>query len=628
MSFFLNKCTHYWEKVYICMLYICMQLIQNGDIKQAIKLSGPLGGLIAAMIMRILKIHKVNTLYDHVCQYRGRIFIEAAFQYLQVSSHILPEELQHIPKEGAFITVSNHPFGALDGLLLINTVASVRPDFKALANFLLSRIPNLSEFFLAVNPFESQSGVMTSATGLRRALEHIKEGAPLGIFPAGEVSTYNKEGYVEDKAWNPAILKLIYKAKIPVVPIYFSGTNSTLFHELGTIHSILRTARLPAEMLKKAGKTLTMRIGRSITPTEQANFSSPQELGDYLRARVYALKANIPPKKSAKVVGIRAEPIAPPPDRKRIVKEVERLSKSNLSLFTVGNYTAFYADYTRIPYLMLELGRKREEAFRSVGEGTNLALDIDTFDNTYKHLILWDKQRKRLAGAYRVGLGSEILKRDGLSGFYTSTLFEFDQTAIPFLNSCIELGRSFVCTEYQKDPLALMLLLKGLMHVVLRHEGPRYLVGPVSISSWYPVFYRSLIAHYLTTKHSAEEFMGTIRPRTVFTPDYLHVDPNTLLSNYMGTIEQFERYMMRLSNNQYRLPTLVKKYLKINTKLICFNVDPNFNYCLDGYIVLDIKKIPRQELLGMCKDIPDKSVVFKRFGLLDVPETNKHTENK
>ncbi|MDR2584740.1 MAG: lysophospholipid acyltransferase family protein [Prevotellaceae bacterium] len=594
-----------------------MQLIQNGDIKQAIKVSGPLGKLAAAILMRLLKIHKINTLYDHVCQYRGRIFIEAAFQYLQITSNILPEELQHIPKEGAFITVSNHPFGMLDGLLLINTVASVRPDYKALANYLLTRIPNLAEFFLAVNPFESNQGVTNSTAGIRRALEHIQEGSPLGIFPAGEVSTYNKDGYVEDKAWNPAILKLIHKAKIPVVPIYFSGTNSTLFHELGTLHPTLRTARLPAEMLKKAGKSITMRIGRPITPTEQTPFATPKELGDYLRARVYALKANIPPKKPTKIVGIRAEPIAPPPDRKRIVKEVDRLSKSNLALFTVSNYTAFYVDYTRIPYLMLELGRKREEAFRSVGEGTNLALDIDSFDKTYKHLILWDKQRKRLAGAYRVGLGSEILQRDGLSGFYTSTLFGFDQSAIPFLNSCIELGRSFVCSEYQKDPLALMLLLKGLMHVVLRHEGPRYLVGPVSISSWYPVFYRSLIAYYLTAKHSAEEFVGAIRPKTAFTPDYMHVDPKILLSNSMGTIEQFERFMMRLSNNQYRLPTLVKKYLKINTKLICFNVDPNFNYCLDGYIVLDIKKIPRQELLGMCKDIPDKSVVFKRFGLLD-----------
>jgi putative hemolysin len=547
------------------------------------------------------------------------------FQELQVTSDILAEELQHIPKEGAFILVSNHPFGALDGLLLINAVASVRPDFKMLANYLLSRIPNLSEFFLAVNPFETKQGSISSFSGLRSALEHLREGSPLGIFPAGEVSTYNKKGYIEDKAWGTAIVKMIHKVKIPVVPVYFSGTNSTFFHELGTIHPMLRTARLPAEMIKKAGKKITMRIGRPITSAEQTLFASPQELGDYLRARVYALKANIPSKKSTKTVGIRAEPIASSPDRKRIVKEVERLTKANKALFTVSNYSAYYADYTQIPYLMLELGRKREEAFRNIGEGTNLALDIDTFDKTYKHLFLWDKQHKRLVGAYRVGVGSEILKRDGLTGFYTYTLFDFKETAIPFLSATIELGRSFVCLEYQKDPLALMLLLKGLMHVVLKHEGPRYLVGPVSISSWYPDFYRSLIAYYLKTKHTAEEFNETIRPRTAFTPDYLHVDPGTLLANHMGSIEQFERYMMRLSNNQYRLPTLVKKYLKLNTKVVCFNVDPNFNYCLDGYIVLDIKKMPRQELLAMCKDIPDKSVVFKRFGLLDHPVSTEIT---
>ena len=594
-----------------------MPLVQKSDLKQALKLSGPFGSLIATLLMHILKINKINNYFSRVSQYRGRVFIEAALQELQITSDILPEELQHIPKEGPFITVSNHPFGILDGLLLINTVASVRPDFKVLANFLLSLIPNVSEFFLTVNPFETKPGLMSSMLGIRRAQEHLQEGSPIGIFPAGEVSTYNKEGYIEDKAWGQVILKMIYKAKIPVVPIYFSGTNSTLFHELGTIHPLLRTARLFTEMFKKAGKKITMRIGKPITPTEQALFATPQELGDYLRARVYALNANIPPKKPSRAIGIRAEQIAPAPDRKRIVKEVERLSKGNRVLFTVNNYTAFYADYTQIPYLMLELGRKREEAFRSIGEGTNLALDIDSFDKKYKHLFLWDKQKKRLVGAYRVGVGSEIMKRDGLTGFYTYTLFDFNENAIPFLETTIELGRSFVCVEYQRDPLALMLLLKGLMHIVLKHEGPRYLVGPVSISSWYPVFYRSLIAYYLKNKHIAEEFNEYIRPRTTFTPDYLHVDPGTLLANYMGSIEQFERYMMRLSNNQFRLPTLVKKYLKLNTKLVCFNVDPNFNYCLDGYIVMDIKKMPRQELLAMCKDIPDKSVVFKRFGLLD-----------
>ena len=601
-----------------------MPLVQTADLKQMLKLSGPQGSLIASILMRWLKITKINPRYDRVSQYRGRVFIEAMLQELQITSDILPEELQHIPKEGAFITVSNHPFGGLDGMLLINTVASVRPDYKVLANFLLLRIPNLSEFFLSVNPFETRPGLMNSSLGLRHALEHIREGSPLGIFPAGEVSTYNKDGYIEDKAWGTVILKMIYKAKIPVVPIYFLGTNSTIFHKLGTIHPMLRTARLLAELLKKTGKKITLRIGKPITSTEQALYASPQELGDYLRARVYALKANIPPKKPFKVLGIRAEPIAPPPDRKQIVKEVERLSKANRALFTMNNYIAYYEDYIHIPYLMLELGRKREEAFRSIGEGTNLGRDIDSFDKTYKHLFLWDKHQKRLVGAYRVGLGNEILKRDGLTGFYTNTLFDFEETAIPFLGAAIELGRSFVCVEYQKDPLALMLLLKGLMHVVLKHEGPRYLVGPVSISSWYPVFYRSLIAYYLKTKHFSEEFAEIIRPKTNFSPDYMHLNPGTLLANHMGNVEQFERYIMRLSNNQFRLPTLVKKYLKLNAKLICFNVDPNFNYCLDGYIVLDIKKIPRQELLGMCKDIPDKSVVFKRFGLLE-PAVNIET---
>ena len=605
------------EKLFIHLFR--MQLIQKKDIKQAIRCSGVLGNILASILMRMLRVHKINEFYRRVSPYRGRVFIEATFQELNITSNILPQELAHIPKEGPFIVVSNHPFGLADGLLMLNTFASIRPDFKTLSNFLLNRVPNLAEFFILVNPFEESANKSSSLPGLRALHRHLQAGSPIGIFPAGEVSTYNKQGYIEDKPWGTSSLKILHAAKVPIIPVYFSGTNSTLFHELGTIHPRLRTARLPIEFFHKKGKTITMRIGRPITETEQAAFANPESLGAYLRARVYALKANIPPKKQPVTSGIKAEPIAPPSDRKRILKEVERLSKANASLFTVGNYTAFFASYAQIPYLMHEIGRKREEAFRNIGEGTNLALDLDVFDNSYKHLILWDKQLKRLVGAYRVGIGKELLQQGGIHSFYTQTLFEFSPDAIPFLSQAIELGRSFVCLEYQKEPLPLMLLLKGLMHVVLRYEGPRYLVGPVSISSWYPAFYRSLIAHYLHSKHAAEELKGVIRPRTAFNPDFLHVNPDVLLNGRMESIEQFERYMMRLSNNQYRLPTLVKKYLKINTRVVCFNVDPNFNYCLDGYIVLDIKKIPRDELLGMCKDIPDKSHVFKRFGLINPP---------
>lgn len=223
------------------------KLINKSDIRRALPVKGPLGSLIASCAMSLLGLNRINRLYPQFGAYRGREFTKEAMKTFRISTDILPEEVEYIPREGPFIIVSNHPFGGWDGIVLYNTVAAVRPDFRILTNFILSLIPNLRDSFLAVNPFSDRKQLRSSLPGLKAAMETIERGGCVGIFPAGEVSTYYRGNkFPADKEWTHTVMKLVTTCRVPVLPVYFDGGNSRMFHLLGRIHPMLRTLRLPA----------------------------------------------------------------------------------------------------------------------------------------------------------------------------------------------------------------------------------------------------------------------------------------------------------------------------------------------------------------------------------------------
>lgn len=593
------------------------KVVNISDIKKAIGMKGPLGTVIGSCAMSLMGFCKINSIYSQFAEYSGQPFTEKALEYFNVKYDIKPSELDYIPTDGPFIIVSNHPFGGWDGIILYNTIASLRPDFKILTNFILSHIPNLKDSFLPVNPFSNMKGLKNSFSGIRAAREHVEKGGCLGLFPAGEVSTYYGNGYTEDKEWSKAIIKLVQYCNVPVVPIYFDGSNTEKFHAVGKIHPMLRTVNLPRELLNRMGKTVTMRIGRPVTTSELADYPDAAELGKYLRNRCYAMESSVVKKKRRLALNLlkddESEAIALPRSKKDLIKEVKALDKSS-KLFDINNFSCYLADYNDIPSLIHQLGRKREESFRSVGEGTGTAIDLDKYDRYYKHLILWDRHKKDIAGAYRLGFGDEIMEKYGVEGFYTQTLFNYTKSFQKTLCHTIELGRSFVAVEYQKEALPLMLLLKGLMCSVMRNDNIDYLMGPVSISSWYPMFFRSMMIYYITHKHSSKEYPKAVKPKHPFVYDFKRVDADSLLSKKMDTLEKFDRFMLRLSGNEYRLPTLVKKYLKMNASILGFNVDKAFNNCVDGLVFLKLKDIPRDEVIQMAKGSNDMENILKRFG--------------
>ena len=441
------------------------KLINKSDIMKIIHMRGPIGWLLASLAMWIFGFNKVNKANDRCKHYKGAEFSEHILKEAGISYDLNPQQFDYIPQDGPFIVVANHPIGSADGMILNAVIGTMRTDFKIMANFLLSLIPSLKDSFFSVNPFTegALSGRSSSLAGIRQAMEHLAAGGSLGLFPAGEVSTYQRPDRktalsrhtIEDVPWPDSIIKLIRNANVPVVPVYFEAKNSKAFHFVGRIHPMLRTLNLPNELFNKKGQTIPMRIGRPIMPNELAEYPDIAQLGGYLRSRVYAMEVefNNPNEELTKPPEL-VTPISLPRDKKAVVKEFDKLRAAGKQLFDVAGYQCFLADAADIPIAMIEIGRRREEAFRATGEGSNNAIDVDKYDEYYKQLILWDAKRKRIAGGYRLGIGSEIFEKyGGVDGFYTSSLFTYSDEFSETLRQTIELGRSYVSLEYQKEAL-------------------------------------------------------------------------------------------------------------------------------------------------------------------------------
>ena len=584
-------------------------VLEVSDLQKALGIKGVFGSLIARLAYRILELEEVNRIHDKFRDSKGAAFSAHVLEEIGVTYDIPQHQLDRIPAEGGFLTISNHHFGGIDGMILSSVVGSRRPDYKILTTFLLSMIPNLKESFMGVDNFSS--GGSRSVSGIRAALGHIAKGNPLGLFPAGEVATWQprkrrtsvgRGRVVEDIPWAENIIKLIKRSALPVIPIYFEGENSKSFHILGKIHPRLRTARLIHEMFHKRGTVVKVRIGQPIQPSEIEGFDVAS-LGKYLRNRCYALEAQCVEAPAA-AEHEWSVPVAPAVPHDKVIAEIESLSDS--ILYETGDYRAYLLDADKAPLTMKEIYRLREETFRAIGEGTGKAEDTDRYDAYYRQMVVWHKVNKDIVGAYRLGFGADIMaSHGGVQGFYTSTLFKYGPKADELLPLSMELGRSFVVAKYQREVFPLKLLLAGLAVSTLKCPQLQYYSGPVSISNDIPLFYKSLIYRYISQHFSIEDAARVAQPTHPFEPDYLRVDPDQLMQFPGGGIDSLDRLLSAISDGQVRLPVLVRKYFSCGAKLPCFNVDPDFCFSLDGLIFLKYQDFPKTTIRSVLRGLPE-----------------------
>jgi len=267
-------------------------------------------------LIKFLKLDKVNKLHADNCKTPGPGFVRGCLHDLDIT--VVAENgevLENLP-QGAFITVSNHHFGALDGIILTDLIASRRPRYKVMVNMFLNYIWAMRPNFIAVDAMASADPKKkaVSMAGIKEAIKLVRSGEPVGFFPAGAVAKVNWRCRLKDREWQESIIRLAQQLKVPVVPIFFHGSQSWWFNFLGVVCWQLRTLRHPAEVFRKRHKTFTVTIGDPITVEEQkAHMGSVKEFGDFLRSRTYGLRDD-------KAIRNRPRLVVPPDGKSRIEK--------------------------------------------------------------------------------------------------------------------------------------------------------------------------------------------------------------------------------------------------------------------------------------------------------------------
>ena len=451
---------------------------------------------------------------------------------------------------------------------------------------------------MPVNPFETRKDAKSSIAGIKSALLHLREGKPLGIFPAGEVSTYKDGKLNVDKPWEEGAVRLIRKANVPIIPIYFHAKNSRLFYLLSKISGTLRSAKLPSEVMSQGGRVIKVRIGKPISVKDQNEFKELPAFYEFIRRKTYML-AN-PFEKAHKLLSTKnikirktAKQIAPQRNSDLFVKEIEALREREGRLLQSKNYEVYFASAKEIPNLIHEIGRLREITFRAVGEGTNKEIDLDKFDKYYNHLLLWDAVSNKLVGAYRMGLGKEIYKKYGINGFYVQTLFRIEPELYQMMENTIEMGRAFIIGEYQQKPMPLFLLWKGIVHVTLRHPEYKYLMGGVSISNQFSDFSKSLMIEFMKSHYYDPYIAQYIHPKKEYKVKLKDDDKDFVFDATKADMQKFDKIIDEIEPGALRIPVLIKKYVKQNARLVAFNVDPKFNNAVDGLMYIKVEDIPQ-----------------------------------
>ena len=577
-----------------------MSIVTSKEIANVLGVSkyGFLGTFVGWLLMKLLSISTINKIYNNHKHKKDVDFLNGILGEFKIEFEIPEEDLKRIPKDGPFITVSNHPLGGIDGVLLLKLLLQERPDYKIIANFLLHRIEPLKPFVMPVNPFESHKEAKSSVAGIKSALQHLRNGNPLGIFPAGEVSTYRDGKLMVDKPWEEGAVKLIKKAKVPVIPIYFHAKNSRMFYVLSKISDIFRTAKLPSELLSQKRRIIKVRIGKPISVKDQDTYKDISSFSEFIRKKTYML-ANPFEKKTPKILSSQNLKIPKAPKEiisqknvKYFIKEVDKLRDNDNRLLESKNYEVFFAGAKEIPNLLQEIGRLREITFRDVGEGTNKEIDLDKFDKYYHHLILWDREAKRLVGSYRMGLGKEIYKKHGIEGFYIHTLFRFEPELYSMMENTIEMGRAFIVKEYQQKPMPLFLLWKGIVHVTLRYPEYKYLMGGVSISNQFSEFSKSLMIDFMKSHYYDPYIAQYIFPKKEYKVKLKDDDKDFVFDATKADMQKFDKIIDEIEPGALRIPVLIKKYVKQNARLVAFNVDPKFNNAVDGLMYIRVADLP------------------------------------
>ncbi len=513
----------------------------------------------------------------------ARTFVHNAFRELDVRYRVVQGQLADVPATGPLLVVANHPYGAVEGMLMIALLMQRRSDVRILANSVLKRVPELTGVFLGVNPYGNAA--RQNVGPLRQGLRWLQDGGVLVVFPAGDVSSIRlRDRRIQDGAWDRSVARLARRSGASVLPVYIPGRNSTAFYLASLLHPVLKTLLLPRQLVNKRGRTIEVRLGRPITARRLAAVGDDERQMAFLRLRTYLLAGGETP--ADRQGGRDGKPLAdivPPVSADTLVREMAGLPAAQ-RLAEAGDLEVWYARAQAIPAILAEIGRLREISFRAVGEGTGRETDLDLYDAFYLHLFVWNRAKREVVGGYRLGLADEIVSRFGRSGLYSYSLFRYRQAFLQHIQPAIELGRSFVRPEYQRSFTPLMLLWKGIGQFVARHPRYAVLFGPVSISADYSATSRRLLVEFLRRNVFDPRLSRTVRPRAPYRTGRAPVDARAC-----DDPEALAALLAEIEPDDKGMPVLIRQYLKLGGRMLGFNLDADFGNVVDGLIRVDLR---------------------------------------
>ncbi|KXI27490.1 GNAT family N-acyltransferase [Paraglaciecola hydrolytica] len=518
------------------------------------------------------EMHEFATLYPHL---RGLDFVEQVLDYFKISYSVRDVEKEHIPNEGRVVIIANHPIGSLDALALIKLVSEVRKDIKVIANQLLMALPPLHPLLLPVN--NMQGG--TAKEHIKSIQQHLEHEGVVIVFPAGEVSRLRPQG-IRDTKWQSGFLRIAKQTKSAILPVYIDAKNSTLFYSLSMLYKPLASMLLVTEMFKQQRKHLPIRIGELIPYSSFATSNLAKKLQvSQFKKHLYKIGNNKPG------IFITQKPIAMPENRQELKQALKRHCQ-RLGETADGKIIYLY-QHAESTAILREIGRLREIAFRAVGEGTNKKRDIDHYDQDYFQLILWDPEELEIAGAYRFGDAKNLIAKNGLKGIYSSTLFDYSPAMNKYFEQGLELGRSFVQPKYW-GKRSLDYLWYGIGAFLQHHPQYRYLFGPVSLSNSYPQAAKELLVNFYTLYFKQSAPVATSKH-----PYLCHLHKEFFSGEDYQ--QDFSLLKKLLTNMGVAVPTLYKQYTETydegGVHFIDFNIDPDFNDCIDGLVIGDISML-------------------------------------
>lgn len=527
-------------------------------------------------------------------------FIRSFLDASRIRVQVTQSELSRIPATGGCVILGNRLFGPADPILLIHAISSVRKDMVVLTSYNFGAYPELQDSISFLNIEDTEEKLLLQFEAL------LKEDKAVVVFPArqGTISRITAN-IALDKRWHPKLLKVLFLLRQPIIPVYLR-TDSIISLVHSKTFSFDRMTSFFKDLNAKE-KSVNIRVGKPIMDEVKRTFFRADHFGRYVRAKLYALgsplqvNAFFSATRNAEKT-LERQPIGAAIDGAILEKELAALPSKN-RLLSQGNFDVLIAAAQSVPMTLKEIGRQREITFREVGEGTGEALDLDEYDMYYHQLILWDREACKIAGGYRIGFGHEIMELYGKRGFYLHSLFKFKRPFNKILEQSIELGRSYVTPEYQKARLPLFLLWKGILAVLLQNLGYRYLIGPVSISNEYSSFSRQLIVAFIKKYYWNTDLAQHVKPRKAFRPAKRDLDIEAIVDQLGQEMTEIDRVIEEVEPHNFKLPVLIKKYIKQEAKIIGFNVDPSFSNVLDGLILLDMMDIPIETLENLNRDL-------------------------